>query len=260
MSRGCQWCRPTDPVELPQAGVHIWQARLDVSPAAVEALWTLLAPDEQLRSQRYIQPVQHRFVVARGILRQLLGHYLQVPATTIELSYGPQGKPLLQSEHSDTLQFNLSHSQDLALYAFSWDWPVGVDIEWLRSRVAWSTIARQYFSPAEQSWLWSLAPDIQLQAFFQQWTVKEACIKAQGGSVFQGLRQVTVPPVLDLSGSWHPIVTPDQTGYWLVQGIDPAVDHVAAVALAGANLLEAPVPISALSCQFWQWTEQEQLH
>src|SRR5687767_4516990 len=72
-----------DAGRLPPAGrtsgiVELWSAVLDDQPADVVAhLQTLISPDEAERARKfYFERDRRRFVVGRGILRTLLGRYL----------------------------------------------------------------------------------------------------------------------------------------------------------------------------------------
>jgi 4'-phosphopantetheinyl transferase len=102
-------------------------ARLD---APAEALQPLLCPGERERAARFrFDRDRRRYIVARGRLRQLLGERLGVLPETLEIRQGINGKPHLAD---GALHFNLSHSEDVALFAFSRSGEIGVDIEPLR--------------------------------------------------------------------------------------------------------------------------------
>jgi 4'-phosphopantetheinyl transferase len=99
-------------------------ARLD---APVEALRSLLCPAERERAARFrFERDRRRYIVARARLRQLLGARLGVRPEAIEITHGMKGKPRLAD---GGLHFNLSHSDDVALYAFSSACELGADIE-----------------------------------------------------------------------------------------------------------------------------------
>src|SRR5438874_1805737 len=77
-------------------------------------------------------------------------------------------------------RFNVSHSGPVALYAFSWNGEVGVDVELDRPELARERIAERFFSPAEVATLRGLPAELQPHAFLTCWTRKEAYIKARG--------------------------------------------------------------------------------
>ncbi len=96
--------------------------RLDVGPEAVRAAAALLSQSERQRASRLaIHHGSSRFIVARATLRRLLAARLDVQPQETELVYGTRGKPALgPSFAASGLHFNVSHCDDLAVYAFSW--------------------------------------------------------------------------------------------------------------------------------------------
>lgn len=87
----------------------------------------MLCPAERARAARFrFERDRRRYVVARGRLRQLLGERLGRRPDALQIDYGASGKPRLSDR---ALHFNLSHSDDVALYAFSSACEIGADIE-----------------------------------------------------------------------------------------------------------------------------------
>ena len=71
------WNPPPDDVAWPQDEVHVWRATLDWSAEAIADLEPILAPDERERMRRFHFERDRRcHLVARGLLRTLLGRYL----------------------------------------------------------------------------------------------------------------------------------------------------------------------------------------
>lgn len=185
---------------LAAGAVHVWRVRLDSSTAA-DALFPVLSADEQARARRFFQERhRRRYTVAHGALRQILAAYLDQPAESIAFSTGPHGKPSLVESGTPThrLEFNLSHSGDLALVAVAWDRPVGVDLEEWERDMNHLEIAERFFSPAERDTLRTLAAstDDLVRGFFAAWSRKEAYLKASGHGVTRGLHHfdVTLAP------------------------------------------------------------------
>ena len=121
----CAW--PISPVvpELTAGEVHVWSASLAVDPILLPGLWSLLDHEEQQRANRYSHlPSRQQFIIARGVLRTLLGCYLNRAPVQVRFTSGPQGKPMLASSAQD-LHFNISHSHNLVLLAFTRCGPVG---------------------------------------------------------------------------------------------------------------------------------------
>lgn len=153
-------------MKLGDSEVHIWQVNLD------EVQLKLLSADEQVRADRFkFEQHRKRFIAGRSFLRSLLSRYLQTDPLCLEFDYSSHGKPFLKSR----LQFNLAHSQHLALYAVTYDRAVGIDVEAIRSIDDLDALVQRFFLPSEYK-----AIQAQKSLFFQYWTCKEAFLKATG--------------------------------------------------------------------------------
>ncbi|HQR53850.1 MAG TPA: 4'-phosphopantetheinyl transferase superfamily protein [Burkholderiales bacterium] len=219
---------------LPHAEVHLWLFALDAAADTVAALTAYLAPDEAARAGRFRHTDDvRRYRVARGALRVLVGGYLMQSPGSLHFEYGAHGKPGLAAGSSDVdLQFNLSHSGELALAAFCVGHPVGVDLECADRKVDALALAGRYGSPREQAMLQALDPAARSRRFIELWTCKEAWLKASGLGVTAGLAGLDI----DFSGARpHIAQLPQQeqgdVRDWSVALFEPAVNHVASVAL-----------------------------
>jgi 4'-phosphopantetheinyl transferase len=217
---------------LPHAEVHLWLFSLDADDATVAALAAHLAPDEEARAARFRHASDvRRYRVARGALRVLLARYLGAAPAALRFDYGPHGKPRLAEGCGVDLEFNLSHSGDAALAAFSLGHPVGVDLERADRTVDALALAGRYGSAREQAMLTATAMEARSRRFIELWTCKEAWLKATGFGVTAGLAAVDI----DLSGARPRIVClPDghgDAGDWSLVRFEPAADYVAAVAV-----------------------------
>jgi 4'-phosphopantetheinyl transferase len=177
----------------PQApAVDVWYAHLDTAGLA-DSLRPLLSPDELQRADRFRFEKDHRrYVAARGLLRMLLGNYLDQEPAELAFNYAEAGKPSLIQPNSPNLHFNISHSENAGLYAFSSSCPVGADVEWIRSVVEINELAARYFSVAECAALQAVEPAGREAAFFRCWTRKEAFIKALGTGLGHPLNSFSV--------------------------------------------------------------------
>jgi len=161
----------------------------------------------------------------------LLGERLGVRPETVELTYGPNGKPALGPRFAwAKLHFNASHCEDLAVFAFATGRQVGIDVEAVRLMDDADAVAARFFSPAEYAVYRALPPRHRPLAFFQCWTRKEAFIKALGDGLSFPLDQFDVSLVPgeparllrlgDLPG--------DRSG-WRIESFTPEAGFVAAV-------------------------------
>jgi 4'-phosphopantetheinyl transferase len=176
------WNAPSEFPILGYGEVHVWRATLGLPVSDVQALEQILTADERIRANKFhfLKDRTH-FIVARGVLRVILGRYLSRDPRTLQFSYTQYGKPdLATEEYDDPLFFNISHSQGMALYAISRNLNIGVDIEYIRTDIECAQIAGRFFSPYEVRMLLGVPKQMQQEAFFNCWTRKEAYIKARG--------------------------------------------------------------------------------
>ena len=78
---------------LPPRDVHVWTASREANDDVVEAMRALLAPDELKRADRFAFPRDRRqFAVGRGLLRTILGRYLDRPPESLRFVAGAHGR------------------------------------------------------------------------------------------------------------------------------------------------------------------------
>lgn len=179
------WPLPPEHLCLREDEVHVWGVELEQYRANIQDFFETLAADERRRAGRFhFERDRAHFVIARGVLRDILGRYLSRLPARIRFGYGPQGKPALaETSGRPPLEFNVSHSRGLALYAFAQGREVGLDVEYVREDFASEEVARQFFSARELAALGSLPKGTWTRAFFNCWTRKEAYIKATGAGL-----------------------------------------------------------------------------
>ena len=211
--------------------IHVWHAALDREESALAQLTELLSPDEKTRAGRFrFVKDRNHFTVARGVLREFLGAYLQEEPASLEFSYGQHGKPALAGKHASSgLCFNLSHSFGMAVFAFARGRNLGIDVERVDPESTGEDIARRFFSPGEVSDLRSLPPTGRPEAFFRCWTRKEAYIKALGTGLHTPLDGFSVSLLPDQPAQFLGGVDP----CWHIAAFHPAEDYAAAVVYDG---------------------------
>lgn len=222
------WQNPLRSPTLSDNQIHIWRANLDLPTAEVAQLATFLFDDEIARANKFYFPEhRRRFIVARSILRQLLGDYLNTNPKNIKFDYSDRGKPQLSKLCNNSLQFNVSHSQEYALFGFAVDRLIGVDIEYLREMPDAIKIARRFFSPLEFQLIASLSDRQQQKVFFKLWTAKEAYLKALGTGLAGSLNSIEISFEDDLLTKESKAILDN----WFVCSYIPAENYIAAVAI-----------------------------
>jgi 4'-phosphopantetheinyl transferase len=168
----------------------VWRADLDAVP---RELATLLSADELARARRMLDKRKaQRWGLARAVLRELLGRYLQVNPRVLRFAIGSSGKPALVGVPSAATSrgsyylglpsgarrcFSLSHSGRLALYALAATSSVGVDVELARRSLDHVAIATRAFGSERAHELQQLDPVDREQRFLLSWARRESTLK-----------------------------------------------------------------------------------
>jgi 4'-phosphopantetheinyl transferase len=227
------WSHAPTSLALPVDEIHVWSVPLTVGPEQLFRLGKLLDAEEQDRARRYVHVrSREQYVIARAVLRILLGRYLDVPASAVRFASGPQGKPLLASSRG--LHFNVSHSEGMALIAVTRTGEVGVDVERIRPCEMHLDMADRFFTPGEAAALRALPRERGEEVFFHVWTRKEAFLKALGLGLSHGLERFEVsahpdepPRIKHIDGD------PEAGARWFLAHLTPAPGYVGALALEG---------------------------
>ena len=224
--------------------VHLWRASLDCGSSVLSRLEATLSPDEIARADRFVfETDRSHFVMGRGILRELLGSYLMLSPAALQFSYGIHGKPALELESGgSSLQFNLSHSGGLAVYAFSYGRKLGIDVERIRPQLAGEDIAGRYFTARELAELRTLPPQFRALGFFLCWTRKEAYVKAHG----TGLNVPLDSFVVSLTPGRPAELRSVDSDHWSMLSFEPSTGYVAAIVGEGNDW-----PL-----RYWNWSSQ----
>ena len=214
------WQLTRRPAALRAGEVHLWRAALELTSELEETL----SPAEGIRAERFhFARDRGRFIAARGLLRSILGEYLDTAPRALRFRTGPHGKPELDDAQS-SLRFNLSHSDGLMLLAVTHAREIGVDLEFMRHDMPFETLADHYFDP-EDAWDLRLLPAAQRAwKFYDVWTCTEARLKAHGVGIANGFH----------------VVEPDR---WSLLKLTPAAGYAAALAVEGGDF--------QLEC--WSW-------
>lgn len=212
---------------------HVWSVSKCEHENRVQAYWDILDETERDRAMKF-RFLKDRlcFIIARGVLRNLLATYIYVSPEDITFSYGYNGKPYI--DHKSDIQFNVSHSGDTIILGFVQKYDIGIDVEHTKRPVEVEKVARCFFSNEEISSLLSLDPTYHTQAFYNCWTRKEAFIKALGSGLAFPLDQFVVS--LDSTKEATLIDTKwdaKEKEKWVLQSMEPQQDYIGAISIKG---------------------------
>ncbi|NOT84633.1 MAG: 4'-phosphopantetheinyl transferase superfamily protein [Methylococcaceae bacterium] len=178
---------------LQHGAIDVWYADFGQLSFDQERCYAVLDAAERVRVAKFrFQSLCDRAVQSHGLLRMLLGHYLQVSPAALNINRTAQGKPYLKDYPA--LSFNMSHSGAKLLIAVTEGVALGVDIEEMKARTHTAGIVAKCFAAEEQVYWQSLSDIEKMPGFFDFWTRKEAFVKAVGQGISLGLEQCVINP------------------------------------------------------------------
>ena len=190
---------PEDNFQLNKKDLDIWLFHLNISQPRIKHFYPLLSDDEKERSEKFHNYIHRkRFIASHGFMRSTLSRYMNIPAEQLIINKLDNGKPFIElTGRHPRIQFNLSHSHNMALLGVCLDDELGVDIEYINRKNNWQGIINRFFTDNEKRNIFSLPEDQQRNAFFETWTRKEAHMKATGLGLRLSPKKFTVstPPV-----------------------------------------------------------------
>ena len=224
------WLSPPPSLALIRNEVRVWLIRADEAELCSACCADLLSLAERERAARFkFEKDRRLYTVAHAALRSILAGYLNVAPGDLEFEIGRRGKPRLAPTFSkDSLEFNLSHSSEVALIAVTREREIGVDVEHVKKEFAFAEVAERYFTTREVSAIRALPEDLQRRAFYQCWTSKEAFLKAKGVGLSGELDEVEIL----LDGQDLVRVKGTLAG-WYLSELSPCDGYVGAVVLEG---------------------------
>jgi 4'-phosphopantetheinyl transferase len=177
---GNPWATPSFPAELSNREVHVWCLNLERHTLSDNELASRLSVEECRRAARFrSKRARRQFIAGRGVLRTILGFYLNAEPKLIEFYYGAYGKPYVeQGNGRDAFQFSLAHSHELVLYAFTRGRRLGIDVEFVRDLPGAEQIVNRCLPERETAK--AVTRNERRMAFFDSWTTQEALLKATG--------------------------------------------------------------------------------
>lgn len=178
--------------------IQLWYVDVvQFSASFYKCLFNSLSLDEREKAASFkFEADQSVFVIARGVLRHLLAAYLKQSPSDIDFTYNTYGKPFLKQPKQDNpIYFNLSHSNNMVVYAFSLEEFIGIDIEYMKADSVELGVVQQVLSEKEQKVFYSKPLEKQPLTFFRIWVCKESLIKALG----QGFSYSPLKIELDIS-------------------------------------------------------------
>jgi 4'-phosphopantetheinyl transferase len=164
---------------LPDGEVHVW--KIDLCENKWDASTRVLSRCEYEKANKFHSlDARNRYRRCHIAVRVLLSLYSGQPPEKIRFGAERFGKPRIVG--SASLNFNLSHSADVALLAVT-SRPVGIDIELASRKIDFTELAYLVCHPTERTPL-DILPYLEgLMYFYRLWTRKESYCKAIGAGL-----------------------------------------------------------------------------
>ncbi|MCG8583694.1 MAG: 4'-phosphopantetheinyl transferase superfamily protein [Pirellulales bacterium] len=226
-----EWLPPPGDMRLGADDVHLWMSSIDLSSDVTRALAKWLSRDERGRAERFRHDVHRdRFIAGRAMMRGVLANYVDADPGDIEFEYLAHGKPRFAGA-AEGVEFNLSHSGDVALLAVNAGAAIGVDVERIRELRDMHGLANRFFAPSEAVQIENEREDRRIESFFRCWTRKEAYVKAIGEGITCALDSFEVSIARE-SPARLVHIDQDETiaADWSMVSIVPAAQYVGALA------------------------------
>ena len=157
--------------------VHIWQFFHNQNSQKEPWIFypTILDKEELKRAKNYIyQKDRTRFIKDRRNLKKILSQYINCNPSDVKILYQQNGKPHITD---DKIEFNVSHSGDLSVYAFSTGRKIGIDIEEIREIINIDLIMKYFYTKKESDQINGKKGLQRMNEFLKIWTQKEAVVK-----------------------------------------------------------------------------------
>jgi 4'-phosphopantetheinyl transferase len=203
----------------------------------IDQMGQTLSEDEQARAVRFHRRADYdRYVLGRFVLRNIWADWFAVSVAELDFGITAAGRPFLQRAGrlaAPAVDFNLSHSGDATIVAWSPSQRVGVDTEHRISNDArhLTRLAEKTFSPQERLVLAGVKPQHLADTFYKIWVRKEALLKAEGCGLSGALASFSVAVQRDREINWsEDVVYGSASSIWTIVELTVAAGHVAALA------------------------------
>lgn len=194
----------------------------------------VLSGEEKKRAdQILLQNDRDLFIISRVFLRKLLSFFLNIEAHAIQIEYNTNGKPYINS--SCNLKFSISHSKNIILFGFIENSEIGVDIEYLKRKIAIDKVSEFLFSTNELIVFKNTKEELQQEKFIDHWTRKEAILKAKGSGLSIVMNEFEIPfyKIQELVDTCSTTWLENEKYEWFLKSFNIPYDYRASVAVRG---------------------------
>jgi 4'-phosphopantetheinyl transferase len=218
---------PITALDAPAAEVRLWWCRLDPGPAQFVRYEGFLSSAELARASRFGTPgLRNRYIAGRGALRTILGLVLGVDPPAVDIVRGGRGRPQLRD--TQAIDFNISHTADVAVVGIAETARIGVDVERTDRMINVAGIARKFLTERERAELRAQHAHAARRRVLALWTCKEAMSKATGDALSAPFGSIDVDVDRRILRSGPGAYAPDA---WSLHAAAVPPEYVATIAI-----------------------------
>ncbi len=150
---------------------------LDISEEILNYLCMLIDSEKKNKVKKYLNKKDKiRALIGEILIRTIIVKKLKINNKYIKFNKNQYGKPYLKDYPE--FNFNVSHSGEYVLCAVD-NKSLGIDVEEIKP-IECNEIAKNFFTTKEAAYIISQDLKIQLNRFYEIWTLKESYIKCCG--------------------------------------------------------------------------------
>lgn len=158
--------------------MELYSVRIsDISEEKLNELCSLIDSEKKYKIEKLICKKDIiRTLIGDLLIRTKIFETLKLRTKYIRFNKNEYGKPYLE-EYPD-FNFNISHSGDYVLCAID-DQPIGIDVEEIK-HIECKDVVNRFFTINESEYIYNQEFNLDLNRFYEIWTLKESYIKCCG--------------------------------------------------------------------------------
>jgi len=222
-----------------RGNIQIHSVFLGQSEKVATGYYSILSQEEKNRAEKFkLDEVKFRWIVTRGLLRVLLANYIECDPGEIEFRNNKYGKPLVNSPLLDSrISFNLSHSSNVAVYVFTQNKYVGIDVEMINEIPNLKDVIDLCFHEEEKKWFSNVPLNKRNEIFYKIWTSKEAYIKAIGKGFSFSPDKICLDQDSNGGMSFKEIIGDQDFKKWKLLSFKPHSHFISSIVVDGDDLI-----------------------
>ncbi len=180
--------------QLTNGLINIYYVYLDSNSSLVQYLSFLDDKEFETYYKYKVDFKKQEFLAGRFLAKTILSKYLETKPENISFIKNGYGKLYLKEQFipktRESLQFNISHSNNMIVLAVALDNEIGIDVEKVNRPIL--DIAERFFTFREREYISKCEPAKRNNTAYQIWTLKEAYIKAKGQGLSIPLESIDI--------------------------------------------------------------------